>query len=134
MTLELAAITSDTAWDVLIVSVGAVVAVLVGGLAITKLLAPFTAQLEQRPESTTLARAGRYIGWLERALLYAFVLTGVPGAAAAVVALKSVARFPSFSEERFAEYYLIGTLASVLVATCTAMAVRAALDLSPLLA
>ena len=126
--------TSDAVWDVLAVSVGGVVAVFVGGIAIARLLAPFTAQLEQRAESPTLARAGRYIGWLERALLYAFVLTGVPSAAAGVVALKSVARFPSFREERFAEYYLIGTLASVLVATCTAMAVRALLDLSPLLA
>lgn len=134
MRFEPAALTSDTTWDVLVVSGGAVVAVFVGGLAIARLLAPFTDQLERRTESPTLASAGRYIGWLERALLYTFVLAGVPSAAAAVVALKSVARFPSFREERFAEYYLIGTLASVLVATCAAMAVRAMLDLSPLLA
>lgn len=134
MMVRLATLTSETAVDVVAVAAGAVIAVFAGGAAIAKLLAPFTAQLEPPAESPTLARAGRYIGWLERALLYAFVLAGVPSAAAAVVALKSVARFPSFSEERFAEYYLIGTLASVLVAVCAAMAVRALLDLSPLLA
>jgi hypothetical protein len=134
MTLDRATLTSQTPSEVLIVAAGAAIAVFAGGIAIAKLLAPFTAQLEQRSGSPTLARAGRYIGWLERALLYTFVLAGVPSAAAAVVALKSVARFPSFGEERFAEYYLIGTLASVLVATCTAMAVRALLGLSPVLA
>lgn len=70
-----------------------------------------------------MENAGRYIGWLERALLYGLILLGSPDAAALVVAAKSIARFPSFAEEKFAEYYLIGTLLSLLIAAATAVAV-----------
>ena len=49
-----------------------------------------------------------------------------------MVAVKSIARFPSFKRERFAECYLIGTLASVGVAAVSALAVRAILGLGPL--
>jgi hypothetical protein len=42
------------------------------------------------------------------------------------------ARFPSFAEEKFAEYYLIGTLLSLLIAAATAVGVRAAMGLDPL--
>ena len=57
--------------------------------------------------------------------MHGFVVAGAPGAVALVVAAKSIARFPSFKEERFAEYFLIGTLASVLVACALGLAVRA---------
>lgn len=65
-------------------------------------------------------------------LLYGLILLGSPDAAALVIAAKSIARFPSFSEEKFAEYYLIGTLLSLLVAAATAFGVRAAMGLDPL--
>jgi hypothetical protein len=122
-----------TSNDVLVVVAGGAIAVFLGGLAIAALLAPFAPHADKPDEMKSLANAGRYIGWLERTLLYGFIVAGAPGAAAVVVAAKSIARFPSFGEERFAEYYLIGTLASVLVAASTAVAVRAALDLGPLL-
>ena len=58
---------------------------------------------------------GRYIGWFERAVLFAFVIGGAPEAAAIALAAKSFARFPTFREhqEGFAEYFLIGSLASI---------------------
>lgn len=118
-----------TAGDAAVVAAGAALAIFAGGAFISRLLRPFAAELAPRSETPTLAHAGLYIGWLERALLYTFVLVGTPGAAAAVVAIKSVARFPSFNQERFAEYYLIGTLTSVLVATLSAIGVRALLGL-----
>jgi hypothetical protein len=80
-----------------------------------------------------LEHAGRLIGWLERTLLYGLILAGAPDAAAVVIAAKSIARFPAFSEEKFAEYYLIGTLLSFLIAAGLGVAVRAALGLHPLL-
>jgi hypothetical protein len=71
--------------------------------------------------------AGRAIGWLERSLIFAFVLAGVPEAAAIVFAAKSIARFASLDQRPFAEYYLIGSLASVAVAVAGAAATRAIL-------
>lgn len=50
-----------------------------------------------------------------------------------MIAAKSIARFPAFSDERFAGYYLIGTLLSFLTAAGIGVAVRAALGLHPLL-
>ena len=81
-----------------------------------------------------MEHAGRIIGWIERGLLYTLVLVGAPGAAALVIAGKSVARFPSFREERFAEYYLIGSLMSLAIALGAALAVRAIIGLDPIAA
>ena len=59
-------------------------------------------------------------------------VAGAPDAAALVIAGKSVARFPSFKEEQFAEYYLIGSFLSLTIAAGAGMAVRAAIGLHPL--
>jgi hypothetical protein len=122
--------------DAVVVVAGALAAIFPGGALIRYVLAPFaslvtTAEIDAAAE---LAHAGQYIGWLERALLYGFVVAGAPGAIALVIAAKSIARFPSFKEEKFAEYFLIGTLSSVVVAVGAAVAVRAILGLSPALA
>ena len=129
------------ALDVILALVGAVVAVFPAGWVIGRLLHPFATALEattpsagNRPRLPGLENAGRMIGWLERTLLYGLVLAGAPDAAAVVIAAKSIARFPAFSDEKFAEYYLIGTLLSFLIAAGVGVAVRASLGLHPLLA
>jgi hypothetical protein len=116
-----------------VVTAGGLASVFLGGAGIALLLAPFADRA--RPTGTEeLARAGLLIGWLERALLYGFVVAGASTGVAVVVAAKSLARLPSLNEEdRFAEYFLIGTLASVIVAVGIGVAVRAILGLSPLL-
>jgi hypothetical protein len=60
-----------------------------------------------------LAR-GRIIGILERALALTLVLLGQYGALGLVVAAKAIARFRGLEDRDFAEYFLIGTLASLL--------------------
>jgi hypothetical protein len=69
---------------------------------------------------------GRWIGNLERFLILTFALFGQWAALGLIVAAKSIARFPELTGQRhkdFAEYYLIGTLTSVLVALASGMAV-----------
>lgn len=64
-------------------------------------------------------RAGRWIGILERLLIYVLVLIGAAAAAGLVVAAKSILRFPEISgkpAEIDPEYVLIGSLASWLLA------------------
>ena len=73
------------------------------------------------------------IGWLERALLYGLFVAGAPDAAAVVLGVKSIARFPEFRDERFAEYYLIGSFLSLLIAAAIGLAVRAVIGLHPLI-
>ena len=73
------------------------------------------------------ARVGSTIGILERILIVVFVLTGTDVAIGFVVAAKTLARFRLLDDRDFAEYYLLGTLASVSVAIITALVGRAAL-------
>lgn len=113
--------------DLVLVAAGALFAVFVGGALIGHLLHPFASKVDSAPRG--MEDAGRYIGWLERSLLYALILVGAPEAGALVIAAKSVARFPSFTREDFAEYYLIGSLLSLLVVLATGLGVRAALGL-----
>jgi Protein of unknown function (DUF3307) len=73
------------------------------------------------------ARVGATIGILERILIVVFVLTGSEAAIGFVVAAKTLARFRLLDDRDFAEYYLLGTLASVAVAIITALVARLAL-------
>jgi len=85
------------------------------------------------PPRKSIRNAGRYIGWLERGLIFAVIVAGMPSAAALILGIKTAARFPQFErEERFVEYYLIGTLLSLSVTLVAALIARALLDL-PLL-
>jgi hypothetical protein len=117
---------------VVIIVAGGLAAVFVGGEVIARILHPLAEATAHVPAG--MENAGRYIGWLERTLLYTMFLAGAPDAAALVIAGKSIARFPSFAEESFAEYYLIGSLLSLVISAGLAIAVRALLGATPLLA
>ena len=67
---------------------------------------------------------GRWIGILERLLIYLLVVAGQPAAAALVAAAKSILRFPEISGDEptiRAEYVLVGSLASWLAAVGIAL-------------
>jgi hypothetical protein len=59
---------------------------------------------------------GRLIGMLERIFVFLFVLLGQYTAIGFILAAKGVARFQDFKSRTFAEYVLIGTLLSSLLA------------------
>ena len=89
-----------------------------GGTAVVRLLLnrfPAISELLGKDRTGTYAM-GQMIGNLERFILYLLVLLGHWGALGFVIAAKSIARFKELDEKGFADYYLIGTLASVLVA------------------
>lgn len=69
---------------------------------------------ESDDQELGLARAGLYIGWLERFLMFSAVLIGAWSVLGLVLAAKSVFRFDSIRHQReHAEYFVIGTLLSV---------------------
>lgn len=70
---------------------------------------------------------GRAIGVLERALALTLVLLGQYGALGLIVAAKALARFKALEEREFAEYFLIGTLASLALALGGGVAMAALL-------
>lgn len=63
-------------------------------------------------EASTLL-AGRWIGAFERGIVAVLVLHGAWSAVAFVFTAKSIARYRQLEQQRAAEYYLLGTLASV---------------------
>lgn len=69
---------------------------------------------------------GRVIGILERMLLLSLILLGQWQAVGWIFAGKTVARFRELNDRVFSEYYIIGTLSSLLFAAATGSAVRLA--------
>lgn len=59
-------------------------------------------------------KAGRTIGVLERTLIFVGLVASSWEILAAVVALKTVARYSKLDEQNNAEYFLVGSLASIL--------------------
>ena len=74
------------------------------------------------------AQVGATIGILERLLIVTFMLASAEAAIGFVIAAKTIARFRLLDDRDFAEYYLLGTLASVGVAVLTGIVARAALS------
>jgi hypothetical protein len=73
-------------------------------------------------------KRGRVIGNLERIVLTIVVAAGSYSALAFLVAAKGIVRSEEFQKNRdFAEYFLVGSLSSVLVAVCAGIALRFAL-------
>jgi hypothetical protein len=77
------------------------------------------------------ARIGATIGAFERLLIVAFILVNATAAVGFVIAAKTIARFKQLDDRGFAEYYLLGTLASVTVAIGSAVIAQAALNTIP---
>lgn len=68
---------------------------------------------------------GYLIGTLERWIVLLLGLAGLWEAVAIVVAVKSIARFEDLKQRAFAEYFLVGTLTSILVAIVLVVSVSA---------
>jgi hypothetical protein len=93
------------------------VAVVFGGGYLIRLLVRSLAEgvKSRSPEKANeqLQNAGLYIGWLERFLVVTALLVQSPATVGLILTAKSIARYPEFKSERFAEYFLIGTLLSI---------------------
>ena len=87
---------------------------------IRSLLESMTPRKDVMLVSKTEYSTGRVIGNLERILIFMFVFSGHLGAIAIIIAAKSIARYKELENKSFAEYYLIGTLTSTIIAILTA--------------
>src|SRR5690606_3366 len=75
-------------------------------------------------ENDSLQDAGQYIGYLERLLVFAFIITHHWEAVGFLITAKSVFRFGDLKaskERKLTEYVLIGTLTSFGSAICIAL-------------
>lgn len=83
---------------------------------------------EDRSAGAVELARGRAIGALERALTLTLVLLGQYTAIGLIIAAKSLARFRALEDREFAEYFLVGTLASLLLALLVGVGIRIVLD------
>ncbi len=111
---------------VLVVVVAYVLVVFGGAAFVRQVLDTFCEGVDQSLSTS----AGRYIGMAERTLMLTLVLVNAFSSLAFVLTAKSLARFRELSDMRFAEYYLIGTLASASAALFAGIAVRAVLNIA----
>ncbi len=82
-------------------------------VCIKQLIAPWDIQINTDRKS--IDGAGKYIGMLERLLVFGFVVAGIWSAVGFLIAAKSVFRFgdlTSGKDRKLTEYVLIGTLLS----------------------
>lgn len=89
----------------------------VGAEVVPRLLSRHALPMDAGEAGTPIPalRMGRTIGVLERALGLTFILLDAWTGLAGIVAAKSIARFKDLEQRAFAEYFLVGTLASLLV-------------------
>lgn len=86
----------------------------VTGTCMQVLLAKWTLELEDGPDRSLL-NAGKYIGYIERVLVFTFIIKGHWEAVGFLLAAKSIFRFGDLKESKdrkLTEYMLIGTLLS----------------------
>lgn len=79
---------------------------------------------EDRTAGAIEVARGRAVGSLERALTLTLVLLGEYAAVGWIIAAKSLARFKQLEDREFAEYFLVGTLASFLLALLAGLGLR----------
>lgn len=105
----------------------------VGGIMIGLFVQPYQQQIkdhyrnEKKKPIEGLANGGKIIGWLERALIFIFVLAGQFAGIGFLVAAKSIFRFGEFKESenrKEAEYIIIGTFASFLYAILISLVLK----------
>jgi hypothetical protein len=124
-----------------LLSAGALTSIFLGGLVVEQVLRPHTETLRlksaalplESSEVKALVGAGMLIGWLERSIVFTLVMAGQPTAAVLTLTAKSVARFPALrrNEEGFAEYFLIGSLTSLVMSFAPALGTHWLLGIAP---
>lgn len=100
-----------------------------GGFLIQLLLTPFrpasaSMDADSSPRRHGMPNAGMYIGWLERAIVMTAIVMGEHTLVGFVIAAKAIIRFKE-TELDFAEYFLLGTFLSLLIAGAGALLFRA---------
>lgn len=99
-------------------------------------LGPLSGAIEPEPapppvQASALApplSVGRAIGIFERLLIAMLVVAHAEAAVGLVIGVKTIARFRQLDDRAFAEYYLLGTLASVSVGVASGLLARLVLQ------
>ncbi|MDI6710674.1 MAG: DUF3307 domain-containing protein [Bacillota bacterium] len=109
-------------WDKTVIVSIIFVYVLFGGAVLNRLFLNCMSDLSKDNASPNI---GKWIGILERAIILVLIASDNVTAVAMVLTAKSIARFRQLNQRDFAEYYLVGTLISTVLAFIGGLAFRA---------
>lgn len=119
---------SDNIKNHLVILITGIVVLLTPSSVIVKLIlskwAPATEIISDKIETKSLLHAGKMIGFLERLLVFVFILANQWSAIGFLVTAKSVFRFSDLKigqDRKLTEYILIGTLLSFGIAIITGL-------------
>ncbi|WNW02251.1 hypothetical protein RRF68_02180 [Tenacibaculum sp. HL-MS23] len=96
----------------------------VASIIIQTIISQWSPEKEFKKEDDSLAKAGKYIGILERLLIFTFIVIGQWAGVGFLLAAKSIFRFgdlTSAKDRKLTEYILIGTLLSFGLAILTGL-------------
>jgi uncharacterized protein DUF3307 len=100
----------------MLVGIVYILVVFAGGYVVRFLTRSLLVGVDLGESTPQLQNAGMYIGWLERLLILTAVLWRSPATIGLILTAKSIVRYPEMKSIRFAEYFLIGTLLSLVEA------------------
>ncbi|TYP99185.1 uncharacterized protein DUF3307 [Tenacibaculum adriaticum] len=98
--------------------------IFVSSIMIKVIITQWSLEKEEKKEQQSLAKAGKYIGILERLFVFMFVILGKWEGVGFLLAAKSIFRFGDLTEakdRKLTEYILIGTLLSFGLAILTGL-------------
>lgn len=121
---------SNSIWTNMVVHISAIIILTYPvGMVIGYFTKKWREELDEKDELRSLKSAGRWIGNLERTFIYLSVITGNFSAIGFLIAAKSVLRLNGMRNEvKMAEYILIGTLMSFLLAIIVGMLAKSILE------
>ncbi len=120
-------------YQTILILSGAIVLLPLGGILIGYFMKPFQNQLHKKfnPNSLHpiegLKEGGKFIGFLERSLIFVFILSGQFAGVGFLIAAKSIFRFGELKDSenrKQAEYIIIGTFASFLLAILVSLTIQ----------
>jgi hypothetical protein len=103
--------------NIMILSAGAIFSIIAASFLIDLVLGSLGFQ-QKGEEDGDIKDGGKIIGYLERSLIFMFILMAYPAGIGFLIAAKSVFRFGELTSpdrRKQAEYIIIGTLLSVLL-------------------
>jgi hypothetical protein len=105
-----------------VILIGGLIILWPSGFVISKITKRWTNHLEKISDDS-LPEAGKWIGYLERILVYTLVLLGQYEAIGLLLTAKSILRFGSKIKVQ-SEYILVGTLLSISIALLVGLAAK----------
>jgi hypothetical protein len=116
--------------NAMIVIIGGIIIVYEGNILVVLLLKRISLFADKK-EAKVIKRnegMGKWIGYLERTIVYILIITGNFSTIGFVIAVKALSRFKELENKEFAEYFIVGTMASMIITIVISLFVKSVIQ------